>query len=53
MDAKTAIELLRKCEDMDQEIGHMEADDILCKLLAELGYQEVVDVYESLPKWYA
>jgi hypothetical protein len=29
------------------------ADDILCNLLVSLGYKEVVDAWEEVPKWYA
>lgn len=37
----------------DEEIGHSVADDILCNLLIELGYQDVVDKYYAVSKWYA
>jgi hypothetical protein len=48
-----AIEKLRDCASDDIEARHMRSDDILCELLRQLGYLEVVDEYEKLPKWYA
>lgn len=39
--------------DPDTEIAHHFADDILCDLLKELGYAEVVQEYEKIEKWYA
>ena len=38
---------------IDEEIIHAEGDDLMCKLLRELGYGEGVDVFEDMPKWYA
>ena len=37
----------------DVESSHGYADDILCKLLDELGYKEVVKRFKALKKWYA
>jgi len=36
---KSAITGLRKCqESRDQEMAHLDADEILCKLLEDLGF---------------
>lgn len=37
----------------DQELGHLEADEILCDLLRGLGYDAVVDEWKKIKKWYA
>ena len=37
----------------DREDAHMDADDILCNMLIELGYIDIVEEYKSIPKWYA
>lgn len=37
----------------DTEFAHGEADDILCKILCELGLSKIVDLYEKVKKWYA
>jgi len=37
----------------DEEIGHLNADEALCELLIKLGYEEVVDEFRAVPKWYA
>jgi hypothetical protein len=37
----------------DPEVAHGDADDVLCELLRSLGFNEVVDVWEKAPKWYA
>ena len=39
--------------DADPEGAHSMADDLLCKLLTELGYAEGVKVFEDMDKWYA
>lgn len=37
----------------DTEVAHVEADDILCGVLIELGYENLVEAYEKIRKWYA
>ena len=51
---KKAIEELEELQDSgDVEMAHGEADVILMNLLRELGYDDVVDAYGLVPKWYA
>lgn len=47
---KDAIEVGR---DGDQEMAHVQADDILCALLKSLGYGDVLEQYYKVSKWYA
>lgn len=35
------------------EAAHACVDSVLCDLLRDLGYEEVVDLYRQIPKWYA
>lgn len=45
---------LYKCKQSnDIEASHVDADDILCELLIELGYNDVVSAYNKVPKWFA
>lgn len=37
----------------DEEVCHGLADDLLCQILIDLGYKEIADEFEKLPKWYA
>ena len=37
----------------DFEVAHVNADQILCVLLIELGFQEVVDEFRKIGKWYS
>lgn len=46
-------ERLSKLSALDTETGHMEADRLLCETLRRLGYDKAIDIFESLPKWYA
>ena len=39
--------------DGDTEVDHLRADNILCSLLYELGYDKVVEEYDKVSKWYA
>lgn len=41
---------MKTCKD---ESDHEDADYILCDLLEELGYKELVDAYKEVPKWYS
>lgn len=54
MTKEEAIELLRtQANNLDQEEAHHAADMVLCRLLTELGYAEVVDEWHKIEKWYA
>lgn len=37
----------------DTEAAHLEADEILCQYLRELGATELVDRWNEIDKWYA
>ena len=37
----------------DPEEGHMNADAVLCVLLTELGFADVVEAWNTVDKWYA
>lgn len=46
--------LYNECiDECDTEVAHMKADNILCALLYELGYDEVVKEYDKVSKWFA
>lgn len=40
-------------ENDDQETAHVHADLALCGLLLHLGYDDIVDNFNEMPKWYA
>lgn len=44
---------LSKMKALKDESDHGEADWLLCDLLEELGYTELVEEYRKLPKWYS
>jgi len=46
-------ERLKSDPDYDEEFAHPDADAVLCDLLKELGFEDVVELYEKIPKWYA
>lgn len=52
MTNEEAAKLINECRG-DNEIAHIEADKILCKLLKEHGYELTVAAFENLEKWYA
>lgn len=37
----------------DPEVAHGIADDVLCAFLRTLGYDDIVEAWEQVPKWYA
>ncbi len=48
------IKRLKECQKIDdRETAHEEADKILCELLIELGYKDVVYEWGEVSKWYA
>jgi len=54
MDREEAINELKQWQAHDDtEIEHLRADEVLCDLLISLGYQDVVDEWKEVGKWYA
>jgi hypothetical protein len=56
MTREQAIDELTKIDrdaGMDTEMAHINADDVLCKLLDALGYADVVEAWEKIDKWYS
>ena len=54
MTREQAIEQLQALQEgRDIEVEHDVADETLCKLLISLGYQDVVDEWSKVKKWYA
>lgn len=56
MTGKQAKEQLIKLQslcDGDWEANHVEADKILCDLLDSIGYDDIVNEWKKIGKWYA
>jgi hypothetical protein len=50
---ETKILLLAEVDNKSTESAHENADNALCDLLRALGFDEIVDIYEKVDKWYA
>lgn len=37
----------------DEEYRHIDADALMCKVLAELGYKDGIRIFRAMDKWYA
>lgn len=37
----------------DAEVQHIHADEVMCKFLIELGFNDFVERYKLIEKWYA
>ena len=50
------LDEMRECVELskeDEETAHERGDEILCQLLRDVGYGEIVDEWELIRKWYA
>ncbi len=43
---------MRELNECEEEIGHSMADDLLCEVLDNLGFAEMVKEFNKLTKWY-
>lgn len=50
---RRAVERLSDVKDFDTERAHSEADETLCDVLTSLGYEEIVEAWRKVDKWYA
>jgi hypothetical protein len=56
MTRKQAVKELKKLQaksEDDAESAHVDADDVLCKLLTTLGYGDVVEEFNKVDRWYS
>ena len=44
-------DMAKEAENLDYEAAHSNADNILCGLLRKLGFEDVIDVYDTIQKW--
>lgn len=51
--AVTRLRELAVLSERDAEQAHIKGDDILCGLLCRLGFDNVVEAYRSIDKWYS
>ena len=42
-----------ECFGDDQEQNHVNADRILCDIIEKLGFNRLVEKFDSIGKWYA
>ena len=45
--------MLEISKQMDQEERHVRADGLMCGLLASLGYEQGVEIFLNMDRWYA
>lgn len=53
LEADVLLRLRDAQKDLGMEDAHKEADDALCDLLTALGYENVVNEYRKIDKWFA
>lgn len=44
---------MRELNECEEEIGHSMADKLLCEVLDNLGFTEMVKEFNKLTKWYS
>lgn len=47
------LDKLNECHTGDTEADHMRADDELCHFLSVLGFDNIVEKYNAVNKWYS
>ena len=47
------FDMLEKQGACDTELAHEQADNLMCKLLSELGYGNGVRLFKLAKKWYS
>ena len=47
------LEAIIDLKECTHQSHHDSADETLCELLIKLGFEDVVEVYNKVPKWYS
>ena len=51
LEAKQQLIALQRVDDL--EAAHVKADEILLLMLSDLGFNDIVQEYQKIDKWYA
>lgn len=46
-------EQMRKFSYDDEEMGHISADHLMTKVLEQFGYEEGIEIFQNMGKWYS
>ena len=50
----SAVQKLVECQNnIDAEVAHINADEVLLKLLEDIGFSAVVAEWQKVKKWYS
>ena len=52
-DFKQEMQNIIDQSDLDFEWAHYKADELIIKLLIELGYYDGAKIFDDMPKWYS
>ena len=52
-DCISRIKLIAISARGDPEMFHIKADQLLCEILTDLGYGDVVAIFNDMEKWYS
>lgn len=48
------LQKMKKIDELsDKEMRHIYADRVLCETLAQFGYNDGIEIFEKMHKWYA
>lgn len=50
---KERMQFIAENPNYDPEYRHHAADNIMCEALRDFGYEDGIDIFEKMPKWYA
>ena len=50
---KEEMIVIREVADGHPERFHIEADDLICKVMRDLGYGDGIDIFEEHERWYS
>ena len=50
---KTQMQKIRDTVGGDEEVAHADMDDLMAKVLVELGYHDGIAIFDKQAKWYA
>lgn len=50
---KTKMEEFARESENGEEMAHIHADELMCEVLKQNGYEDGAELFENMPKWYS
>ena len=50
---ETDMDIIAERANSETEYAHIDADNLLCQILREIGFERIAELFQHMKKWYS